>query len=285
MTTQIKGPSLPLPVQGPPAGFDYDRGLPAQSTQPSDTTAFDTGLNERDSFRGQQRCVVCGSGISLDHCHIIPQQWRTLKERAYVPKNSKRKAQHEPRDGAIMCKNHHSQFDEYLYFIRFHKETQKYYLINFSGREELAMHHGKAVALDFAHQRAPYPAVFLIHEIRTRGFWPWQEHTVDISANTYQDWVVRGGYLNEGGHLSPNAPEPAPLPAPYGDASSLGGQSGLGQVSGRKVTLEPPEAIFAQTLAFQQTMPTWRAALLENESWSGTATDNIQKYLALTERS
>src|SRR5258708_35059 len=39
----------------------------------SDTTAFNTGLNNRDMFHGKRRCVVCGerSRHLLERCHII----------------------------------------------------------------------------------------------------------------------------------------------------------------------------------------------------------------------
>jgi len=35
----------------------------------SGTEAFDTGIDIRDA----QRCIICGIGIGLQHCHIIPK--------------------------------------------------------------------------------------------------------------------------------------------------------------------------------------------------------------------
>jgi hypothetical protein len=40
----------------------------------STTTTFETGVNERDTFFGQRRCVICGrQGLVLQHCYIIPK--------------------------------------------------------------------------------------------------------------------------------------------------------------------------------------------------------------------
>ena len=61
---------FPLPQRAPPTGYDCsDRDLSALST----TTAFNTGIDQRDRFLGKLRCVICGDhgGGSLEHCHII----------------------------------------------------------------------------------------------------------------------------------------------------------------------------------------------------------------------
>ena len=61
---------LPLPPHAPPSGYGWsDRPLSALST----TTAFRIGLDQRDQFLGECRCVICGIyGIgSIEHCHII----------------------------------------------------------------------------------------------------------------------------------------------------------------------------------------------------------------------
>ena len=63
--------SLPLPAGAPPPGYGWEsRDVTASST----TTAFEMGINARDTFLGQKRCVVCGSSANewLQHCHIVP---------------------------------------------------------------------------------------------------------------------------------------------------------------------------------------------------------------------
>ena len=61
---------LPLPQRAPPTGYGWsDRDLSDLST----TTAFHTGLDQRDQFLGICRCVVCGDyGVGVvEHCHVI----------------------------------------------------------------------------------------------------------------------------------------------------------------------------------------------------------------------
>lgn len=45
--------------------------------------------------------------------------------------------------------------------------------INFSHEVYLEQYHGKTVALDPDHNHSPFPALFLIQEMRPRGFHPW----------------------------------------------------------------------------------------------------------------
>jgi hypothetical protein len=60
--------SLPLEL-GTPVGFGWDgRSISQLST----VTAFDAGVEGRDTFLGQKACVVCGTRV-VDRCHIIPQ--------------------------------------------------------------------------------------------------------------------------------------------------------------------------------------------------------------------
>ena len=37
----------------------------------SATTAFIAGIDERDTFLGRRRCVICGTPRALEHCQII----------------------------------------------------------------------------------------------------------------------------------------------------------------------------------------------------------------------
>jgi hypothetical protein len=63
---------ISLPLTDAPPGYAWsERALSDLST----TTAFKTGLNERDIFFGQLRCIICGTGIPniLQHCLIIPK--------------------------------------------------------------------------------------------------------------------------------------------------------------------------------------------------------------------
>jgi len=65
--------TLPLPPNGPPSG--YNRSMWIRSL------SFDTGLDNRDRFLGERRCVVCGSGFGLKRCHIILQPEKAIVSR------------------------------------------------------------------------------------------------------------------------------------------------------------------------------------------------------------
>lgn len=66
----------PLPYIQPEPPRELFRAVETVSGR-SDTTAFDTGLDERDRdvISGSRICVVCGvSHLNvLQHCHIIAQ--------------------------------------------------------------------------------------------------------------------------------------------------------------------------------------------------------------------
>lgn len=92
---------------------------------------------------------------------------------------------HEPRNGILLCKNHHGAFDHHQFFIRFvrevsptasisplnsliqeqtKKQRQEYVLINLKHRQDLEQFHGHALHLGINDPRAPWPTLFLLHE-------------------------------------------------------------------------------------------------------------------------
>jgi len=133
---------LPLPPNGPPAAYGWEeRDISLSST----TCAFNAGIDRRDLFLGRNRCVVCGNFTALHHCLIIrdsepelvstlefesppPEtkektQWANLRTRNWIPSQANEVPRHEPRDGLLMCSNHHTNFDDYSFFIRFMPEV------------------------------------------------------------------------------------------------------------------------------------------------------------------
>jgi hypothetical protein len=62
--------------------------------------------------------------------------------------------------------------------------------INYSGRPDLNILHGKAIAIDIDEQHAPFPSIFIVHEMRVRGhnpFQPIQPNLPDVIP--WQDWI------------------------------------------------------------------------------------------------
>lgn len=61
---------LPLPPQLP-GGYGWEARSVSELSTP---TAFQTGVDLRDTFLGVKSCVVCGLADDLlQHCHIIMQ--------------------------------------------------------------------------------------------------------------------------------------------------------------------------------------------------------------------
>ncbi|KIJ50474.1 hypothetical protein M422DRAFT_159636 [Sphaerobolus stellatus SS14] len=271
--------SLPLPQNGPPIGYSWKKtNVSAFST----TTAFNTGIDRRDIFLGERRCIVCGAEedmAGLDHCHIIPQ-WKKLKQRHWIPQEAKENLRHEPRDGLLMCPNHHRSFDGYKFFIRYHHHSGKFIFINYSGTRLLEEFHGKAVALDINDRYAPFPSIFIIHEMRVRGFNPFQPITYDIPDTVpWQDWILSDGVFDEASNsfirdLPPanNEPDLGGSPPQLQPTTSAGGGGN---------TLELNADVINTILAATRAMPSWKACQMEGTSWDGTAEENIQKYASV----
>jgi hypothetical protein len=62
----------PLPRDVPPGG--YSSSWEEHTASPlTITTAFTTGINQRDTFLGRRQCIVCGASnrADLQHCHIV----------------------------------------------------------------------------------------------------------------------------------------------------------------------------------------------------------------------
>ena len=63
--------------------------------------------------------------------------------------------------------------------------------INYSGHPYLQQFHGKAIALDIKDKYAPFPSLFIIHEMRVRGFYPFQSVVPTIPDDIpWQDWIL-----------------------------------------------------------------------------------------------
>ncbi|KIJ50472.1 hypothetical protein M422DRAFT_245759 [Sphaerobolus stellatus SS14] len=265
---------LPLPPNGPPSGYGREeRDVSALST----TTAFNSVIDRRDIFLGERRCIVCGIDeiVVLQHCHIIPQAesrlWKMLKQRHWIPQEAKDDPRHEPRDGLLMCPNHHQMFDLYRFFLRYHHDSGKFIFINYSGAPSLEEFHGKAVALDINDRYAPFPSIFIIHEMRVRGFNPFQPITYDIPDTIpWQDWILSDGVFDEASNSFIRD-----LPPANNNKAGLGGS---------QLQLQPTTSagdVINTILAATRAMPSWKACQIEGTSWDGTAEENIQKYASV----
>ncbi|KIY45925.1 hypothetical protein FISHEDRAFT_48249 [Fistulina hepatica ATCC 64428] len=262
---------LPLPPNAPPAGYDWEeRDVSVSST----TTAFDTGIDQRDRFFGERCCVICGAGGR-------PTQWSDLKNRGWIPSDAKNHPQHEPRNGLLMCANHHVMFDAYKFFIRFFPDTRKFVFVNYSGEPSLQQFHAKAIALDSRDRYTPFPALFIIHEMRVRGFHPFRPVAPEIPADgsLWQDWILLDGVFNNvSGSFNRDSPPCSgnnsvfaqPQPQFQAATTSAGGAS-----SGVRKLPPLTEDVIADILAATRAMPSWKAC--EEEGMARHRGENTQK--------
>ncbi|KAF8126262.1 hypothetical protein EV363DRAFT_1224557, partial [Boletus edulis] len=218
---------LPLSKGGPPPGYDWEQcGMSVLSVS-EETTTFDTGVDRRDTFLGQRRCVVCGISFYplLEHAYICQPDcggrgqvsqytfWDGLKKENWIPLETEDYPEDDPHNGLLMCANHRILFERHYFFIRYFPEAsiipflhyliQKFVFINYCGNPDDQQFHGKAIALDVKDYYAPYPSLFILHELRVRAHRLFRPIDPDIPDATpdvilWQDWILSDGVFNEG---------------------------------------------------------------------------------------
>jgi len=249
------------------------------------SSAFNSCINQRDNFLGQKRCIICGlvSDMVLQHCHIIEgrETWVLLKYNSWIPFQTQRYPQHEPRNGLLLCSNHYLWFENYFFFLRFLPNIQKYVFVNYSGDAELQKYHGKAVAIDIKDRYAPFPSLFLFHEMRCRGFHPFSPLNPTMPGDSpWQEWIELDGVFDHlsGSFKRNNTPDnsdngcvtvpPLRQCLPPADSASSG-----------EHPLEPlNKDVITEILTATRAMSSWKAC--EESRWSGTAEENIEKYIS-----
>jgi len=273
---------IPLPLRpvNPPHGYGWEE---REESTLSTTTAFSTGLDRRDVFLGVRRCVICGIDVALQRCHIImesqPEVWTNLLRRKWIPRRAK-SHRLEPRNGLTLCGTHHLSFDGYDFFIRFFPDIRKFVFINYSDQSAFRQFHGKAIALDINDRHVPFPSLFIIHEMRVRGFHPFQPLIPAIpSVIRWQDWVLSSGVLDTDSNSfirkdPSDNDDNEPIPQDQPMTPIVGGTSSGGR------TLALNADVIAEILAATYASPSWRACEMEGTSWDGTAEENIQKYVS-----
>jgi hypothetical protein len=174
------------------------------------------------------------------------------------------------------------------------KQIKRFVLVNYSDQynELLQPYHGKAIALDIADKYTPFPSSFIIHEMRVRGFRPFHNPHPEVPFDDAVQWVnwittrgvwddARGQFHRHRPHGSgasrlPQMPSMTPM-----DTSGSGGEP---SASGMQ-RLELNNKVIADILAATREMPSWKECEIEGTSWTGTAEENRQKYLAISQNS
>ena len=153
---------------------------------------------------------------------------------------------------------------------------------NHSKNPSLNPYDGKAIALDIAHHHAPFPQLFIIHEIRVRARYPFCE-TIEVSETIpWQDWIllenrlrsdVAGSYFNHQPVSTPPSSSVQPQQQQFSTQTS-------GTLS-QGIILGLNDDVIAEILAASRASLSWRACQMEGTSWDGTADENRAKYMSL----
>lgn len=204
-----------------------------------------------------------------------------------------------------MCGTHHLGFNAYAYFIRYipevsaifflvisdihsfivHEQSGKFVLVNYSNRTSLASYHGKAIALDTGHRYSPFPTVFIIHEMRVRGRYPFASISPPIPSNPpFQDWIATSGVFNPTTMSFIRA-----KPRNNNNNNNNGGHN-----NNNNTVLQPMTGVSQSGLVLNgdviheiiqatREMDLWKACQIEGTDWSGTGEENIRKYILLSD--
>ncbi|KAJ7081445.1 hypothetical protein C8R44DRAFT_67747 [Mycena epipterygia] len=283
-------------TKGPPfAGTPYPHSLSTKSN----TEAFTTGIDNRD--RG--RCIICKTTLAIERACIVPpgesKTWKRLKRLKIIPAGAK-SAEHEPRNGVLMCANHRNTFDRFFFNIRWIPSVQKFVFVNQSQHPALEKFHGKTVDLDPSNSRVPFSGAFVVHEMRSRGFWPWLgDRPIDISrlVPTAEDKDEEEEAEGEdAGDADEDAQDdsdnvlyvlPPKKKRKRDDRIPAHASSSLDAADAAQPTMLTLTNIFEDPTAlreFQESLPqqaSWKACVIENASWDGTAEENIEQYQSL----
>jgi hypothetical protein len=124
-------------------------------------------------------------------------------------------------------------------------------------------------------------------------------------TNDFQDWIVNGDVVNDEGGRSFSFKRKAPPSGPAGQSSNVqaptttqatqtsgpaAGQPLNAQMStttqvastsgSQTITIMPPTAdLVEELMAYQRTMPSWKACQREAMGWEGTGEENTKKYI------
>ena len=78
------------------------------------------------------------------------------------------------------------------------EQIRKFIFVNYSRDPDLEAFHGKAIALDVKDQYAPFPSIFIIHEIRVRSFHPFNPVSPPmLDDHPWQDWILTDGVFDD----------------------------------------------------------------------------------------
>ena len=179
---------------------------------------------------------------------------------------------------------------EMLVCVSYYQQVRVLVFVNFSRNQDLEEFHGKSVVLDANHSHSPFPAPFLIQEMRTRGFHPWctDRPIPHPRSTTYTLDDSRGGVANlvGGSDTGVDFGESGGMgrPGGTGGAASSSGEPPSTGINQQYLVLgnpfQDPELLESMRREWQQ-LSNWKSANVEGLTWEGTAEENARKYIDL----
>jgi hypothetical protein len=151
-------------------------------------------------------------------------------------------------------------------------------MVNHSRSRTLEPFHGRAVNLSASSRRVPFHGAFLSHEMSVRDEWPSEEDREITLPVEWQKWIKPRqaatttddrSYASETDIVGVDTPPP---PRGHGSQSRL------------TITnpFDNPDELEALRRSFKEQI-NWTTAVVESESWQGTAEENILKWKTLVD--
>ena len=163
--------------------------------------------------------------------------------------------------------------------VFYSKQIHKFMFINYSGHRYVQQFHGKAIALDIKDKYAPFPSLFIIHEMRICGFHPFQPVVPTIPHDMpWQDWILLDQMFNNTSDFFKHDCLPPNHNHRSAQAQLLFHPTMTASSSQHTLVLNTD--VIADILMVMCAMPSWKACQVEGTSWTGMAEENIQKYVS-----
>jgi hypothetical protein len=149
----------------------------------------------------------------------------------------------------------------------------------------LEQYHGRAVRLLQHDPRSPFHGAFLFHEMRLRGFWPLSYDRPISLPILWQTWIRTNSdgdpvEIGDDGDTVSDVADAVNEDIPDYRHSRRSDDRG----SMKWLILTNPFANVAELDTLKRSFaqqPNWKAAVVEGESWDGTAQENISKWKGL----
>lgn len=123
--------------------------------------------------------------------------------------------------------------------------------------------------------------------MRVRGFHPFQDPDLPIPNEIpWQDWLQHYGAISDSGTFNRTSPPKTTSSTSQQELQAQPAMMGMGtsstaSKSGLTRTLTPLNSnLIAEILAATQASVSWKACVMEETSWDGTAEENIKKYMS-----